>query len=104
MTQEDGPRRRGSIVGRPGRVSPATGPGRSGGRYTQPSSGDYGKWQSYRSKAIAGTRILLARHAETAAPDRFHGAESDIGLSAAGARQAEMLGGFLEGERGESRL
>jgi 2,3-bisphosphoglycerate-dependent phosphoglycerate mutase len=32
------------------------------------------------------------RHAETSAPDRFHGAESDIGLSAWGTRQAEMLG------------
>ena len=26
------------------------------------------------------TRILLLRHAEIAAPDLFHGAESDIGL------------------------
>jgi 2,3-bisphosphoglycerate-dependent phosphoglycerate mutase len=42
------------------------------------------------------TRMLLARHAETAAPDRFHGAESDIGLSAAGVRQAELLGDFLK--------
>jgi 2,3-bisphosphoglycerate-dependent phosphoglycerate mutase len=41
---------------------------------------------------LQGTRVLLARHAETAAPDRFHGAESDIGLSALGARQAELLG------------
>jgi 2,3-bisphosphoglycerate-dependent phosphoglycerate mutase len=36
--------------------------------------------------------VLLLRHAETAAPDRFHGAESDIGLSAWGMRQAELLG------------
>jgi 2,3-bisphosphoglycerate-dependent phosphoglycerate mutase len=42
-----------------------------------------------------GTRILLARHAETAAPDRFHGAESDIGLSARGFQQAEHLGRWL---------
>ena len=42
-----------------------------------------------------GTRILLARHAETAAPDRFHGAESDIGLSARGFEQAEQLGRWL---------
>jgi 2,3-bisphosphoglycerate-dependent phosphoglycerate mutase len=41
---------------------------------------------------LQGTRVLLARHAETADPDRFHGAESDIGLSALGARQAERLG------------
>ena len=44
---------------------------------------------------MEGTRLLLARHAETAAPDRFHGAESDIGLSAWGARQAELLGQSL---------
>jgi broad specificity phosphatase PhoE len=49
-----------------------------------------------RSKPLRGTRLLLARHAETAAPDRFHGAESDIGLSAAGAAQAELLGEFLK--------
>jgi broad specificity phosphatase PhoE len=42
-----------------------------------------------------GTRILLGRHAETAAPDRFHGAESDIGLSAWGHQQAEQLGRWL---------
>ena len=42
------------------------------------------------------TCVLLARHAETAAPDRFHGAESDIGLSRAGSRQAELLGEFLK--------
>ena len=45
------------------------------------------------------TRVLLARHAETAAPDRFHGAESDIGLSEVGARQAELLGEFLKHDR-----
>ena len=35
------------------------------------------------------TRVLLLRHAETAAPDRFHGAESDIGLGDRGRRRAE---------------
>jgi broad specificity phosphatase PhoE len=35
------------------------------------------------------TRILLLRHALTAAPDRFHGAESDIGLGPEGHRQAQ---------------
>ncbi len=35
------------------------------------------------------TRILLLRHAETAAPDRFHGAESDVGLGERGREQAE---------------
>ena len=43
----------------------------------------------------SGTRLLLARHAETAAPDRFHGAESDIGLSDWGLEQAERLGRWL---------
>ena len=38
------------------------------------------------------TRVFLARHAETAAPERFHGAESDIGLSDRGREQAEQLG------------
>jgi broad specificity phosphatase PhoE len=42
-----------------------------------------------------GTRILLARHAETTAPDRFHGAESDVGLSEWGVQQAERLGQSL---------
>ena len=45
---------------------------------------------------MKGTRLLLARHAETSAPDRFHGAESDIGLSEWGARQAELLGQSLK--------
>jgi probable phosphoglycerate mutase len=35
------------------------------------------------------TRVLLLRHAETAAPDRFHGAESDVALGDRGRRQAE---------------
>ena len=34
------------------------------------------------------TRVLLIRHAETAAPDRFHGAESDVGLGDRGRDQA----------------
>ncbi len=42
------------------------------------------------------TRVLLLRHAETSEPGRFHGAESDIGLSAWGIRQAEMLGESLK--------
>jgi probable phosphoglycerate mutase len=45
---------------------------------------------------LKGTRLLLVRHAETAAPDRFHGAESDVGLSAWGVRQAELLGETLK--------
>jgi broad specificity phosphatase PhoE len=39
--------------------------------------------------------LLLARHAETAAPDRFHGAESDVGLSERGFVQARQLGRWL---------
>jgi broad specificity phosphatase PhoE len=35
------------------------------------------------------TRILLLRHAESAHPQVFHGAESDVGLSERGQRQAE---------------
>lgn len=37
------------------------------------------------------TRLLLIRHAETSTPDVFHGAESDIGLSAWGGHQAIRL-------------
>jgi 2,3-bisphosphoglycerate-dependent phosphoglycerate mutase len=37
------------------------------------------------------TQVLLLRHAETAAPDRFHGAESDIGLGDRGREQAEAV-------------
>ncbi len=44
---------------------------------------------------MQGTRVMLARHAETAAPNRFHGAESDIGLSELGVRQAERLAEYL---------
>jgi 2,3-bisphosphoglycerate-dependent phosphoglycerate mutase len=49
-----------------------------------------------RPDSRQGMRLLLARHAETAAPDCFHGAESDIGLSAWGAGQAELLGQSLQ--------
>lgn len=41
------------------------------------------------------TRILLLRHAETSAPDRFHGAESDVDLSPRGHEQAEAAGRLL---------
>ncbi len=44
------------------------------------------------------TRILLARHAETSDPNRFHGAESDIGLSVLGREQADRLGEWMAGE------
>ena len=48
------------------------------------------------SQTGEGTRLLLARHAETSAPDRFHGAESDVGLSDWGLQQAEWLGQSLK--------
>ena len=37
------------------------------------------------------TRVLLLRHAETAAPRLFHGAESDVGLSERGFRVSEVI-------------
>ncbi|MEO6810217.1 MAG: histidine phosphatase family protein [Isosphaeraceae bacterium] len=37
------------------------------------------------------TRILLLRHAETSAPDQFHGAESDVGLGERGQVQAAAV-------------
>lgn len=39
--------------------------------------------------------VWLARHAETATPDVFHGAESDVGLSALGHRQAAAAAGWF---------
>jgi probable phosphoglycerate mutase len=41
------------------------------------------------------TRILLLRHAESADPSVFHGAESDIGLSERGRRQADAVAEYL---------
>ena len=37
------------------------------------------------------TRVYLLRHAEASHPDVFHGAESDVGLSERGRRQAEAV-------------
>src|SRR5262245_45515654 len=45
------------------------------------------------------TRVLLLRHAESAAPDVFHGAESDVGLSPRGRRQAEAVAPVLAARR-----
>jgi broad specificity phosphatase PhoE len=45
------------------------------------------------------TRVLLLRHAETAAPHLFHGAESDIGLSLRGAEQARRVAERIRRER-----
>jgi broad specificity phosphatase PhoE len=44
-----------------------------------------------RSKTLRETRVLLLRHAETASPDRFHGAESDVGLGDSGRIQAATV-------------
>ena len=41
------------------------------------------------------TRVLLLRHAQSADPTVFHGAESDIGLSPLGKRQAELAAVYL---------
>jgi probable phosphoglycerate mutase len=48
------------------------------------------------SKTLQETDVLLLRHAETSAPDRFHGAESDIGLSDWGTKQAQLLAEYLK--------
>jgi broad specificity phosphatase PhoE len=41
------------------------------------------------------THVLLLRHAESANPRIFHGAESDVGLSERGRRQAEAIAPVL---------
>jgi probable phosphoglycerate mutase len=48
---------------------------------------------------VRETIVLLIRHAETAAPDRFHGAESDVGLGERGRRQAEAVADVLARRR-----
>lgn len=40
---------------------------------------------------MSETRVWLVRHAETATPHLFHGAESDVGLSERGERQAKAI-------------
>jgi broad specificity phosphatase PhoE len=45
------------------------------------------------------TRVLLLRHAESADPSVFHGAESDVGLSARGERQAMAIAPVLAAQR-----
>jgi broad specificity phosphatase PhoE len=44
---------------------------------------------------MATTRVFLLRHAESADPTIFHGAESDVGLSEKGHRQAEIAAAVL---------
>ncbi len=48
------------------------------------------------------TRLLLIRHAETSAPDVFHGAESDVSLSDWGAHQARQLAALLKKQAPEA--
>jgi broad specificity phosphatase PhoE len=48
---------------------------------------------------LSSTRVLLLRHAETANPTIFHGAESDIDLSDRGRRQAAAVAAVLAAER-----
>lgn len=45
------------------------------------------------------TRVWLLRHAETAEPTVFHGAESDIGLSERGQRLANALAPWIAGQQ-----
>jgi len=45
------------------------------------------------------TRVWLLRHGETAQPAVFHGAESDIGLSERGQRQARAVAPLLAAQR-----
>ena len=42
------------------------------------------------SRLLRPTRLVLLRHAETAAPDQFHGAESDVDLGPRGVEQARL--------------
>jgi|SRR5579864_5217551 len=60
----------------------------------------------FRANAISSTtlidkptRVLLLRHADTAAPQLFHGAESDLALSERGPRGAEAIAPSLALQR-----
>jgi broad specificity phosphatase PhoE/gamma-glutamylcyclotransferase (GGCT)/AIG2-like uncharacterized protein YtfP len=48
------------------------------------------------------TRVYLLRHAESADPTVFHGAESDVGLSERGRRQADEAAPLLAARRPEA--
>lgn len=52
-------------------------------------------FESLGSKPLQETRLALIRHAETATPNVFHGAESDVALSAWGEHQARALADHL---------
>ena len=57
----------------------------------QASHGGSGDLNDPEPATARTTRVLLLRHAETAAPDCFHGAESDIGLGPRGRCQAARV-------------
>ncbi len=48
---------------------------------------------------MSPTRVWLLRHAESADPTVFHGAESDVDLSPRGERQAAAVAGYLAGHQ-----
>jgi broad specificity phosphatase PhoE len=50
------------------------------------------------------TRVFLLRHAESANPNVFHGAESDVGLSERGRRQAEAIAPVLAAEKPDALI
>jgi probable phosphoglycerate mutase len=52
-----------------------------------------------RRRNAMAAHVFLLRHAESARPDVFHGAESDIGLSERGRRQAEAVAPILAAEK-----
>src|SRR5215218_2798151 len=80
---------------------------RSGRRFGNPNREVYGRDRvppmiralAPEGKTSSETRVLLLRHAETSAPDRFHGAESDIGLGPTGQLQAEAAAQALRALR-----
>lgn len=57
----------------------------------QASHGGSGDLNDPEPSTALTTRVLLLRHAETAAPDCYHGAESDIGLGPRGRRQSARV-------------
>jgi 2,3-bisphosphoglycerate-dependent phosphoglycerate mutase len=54
-----------------------------------------GQPRDHETAVIMPTRVLLLRHAESANPLIFHGAESDVALSERGQRQADAVAEVL---------
>jgi broad specificity phosphatase PhoE len=65
--------------------------------------GYHGKFVTRGARHLDESRLLLMRHAETAAPDFFHGAESDIGLSTCGDSQSVIVAQFLRNEAANTK-